>query len=117
MSRAVQKAKVTEARISRALVDCMGYLPDAAKDLGMAVTTLRLHISRNEKLYRLHQELTAKLVNVAETHLFDMVASGDWPAIKFALERLSREKYGPAPVAVLQLDNNPAPIGEEPPHA
>lgn len=105
--------KASEAKIKKALTHAAGYMPDAAKALGMHPRTLQLRVINSPELKKFHATLRTELLEAAEVNLFGMVVDGDWSATRFVLERLAREKWGPVNKVVLDVEQ-PPPIGEDP---
>ena len=86
---------VTDDMVAEALVKSAGIIYKAAMMVGLHRHAVERRISKSARLRRVQQEIVEKVLDMAEAHLFSLVAKGNMDAIRFILNNKGRSRgYG-----------------------
>lgn len=82
----------TEEEIAMALQASNGFLSDAAERLGMSAGQISNRIKSSDYLQDVLHFVREKIIDTATSQLVTLIQAGHFPAIKFLLERLGKER-------------------------
>lgn len=86
------KERYTALQVAGAIRQARGILSAAAELLGCQRATVLAYIRRHATVRLALQESRAVLVDHAEQRLTDAVDKGEWPAVRFTLLTLGRDR-------------------------
>ena len=84
--------KYTTAQVIKAIEDSAGIKAVVARRLGCHRFTVDRYIRRYPTVARAYQQEREKLVDLAESELVKRVRAGEWPAIRWVLATLGRNR-------------------------
>jgi len=88
----MNKPRYTAEEVAEALRAAYGVHADAAMRLGCHRTTILDYIRRYPEARQAYEEARAVVVDKAESQLIALVDSREWPAIRFVLVTLGRDR-------------------------
>lgn len=88
----VNKDRYAIQEVVQALTKSRGIKAIAAHGLGCSRQTIDNYINRHPEIMRVYQEQRQTLIDVAEGQLVKKLDQGEWPAIKFVLTTLGRNR-------------------------
>lgn len=90
-----REKKFTVAQMHEALDSSKGMIYLTAARLGCVKSTVHNYINLYPELRDCVDSHRGKLVDIAESKLYEKVCDGDWNAIRFVLDRLGKDRgYG-----------------------
>ena len=84
--------KYTTKQIIEALQQARGIMAVAARYLGCHRHTIENYIARYPTVAKAYQEQRDTIVDIAEGKLVAMLDAGEWPAVKYTLSTLGRNR-------------------------
>ena len=84
--------KYTTQEVIKAIRGTFGIKTAAAKALQCSRNTIDNYIERHPTVASAYQEERARLVDMAESKFAEEISKGEWPAIRFALATLGRDR-------------------------
>ena len=89
---AVAKERFTTREIIAALLEARGVKAQAARLLGCNRNTVERYISLYPTVQEAYAIARAELVDLAESKLVDQLEAGEWPAIRYTLSTLGKDR-------------------------
>ena len=86
------KERYTAQQVIDALRKARGIMAVAAKLLGCTRYTVYNYIARYPTVAKAYQEQRDTIVDIAEGKLVAMLDAGEWPAVKYTLSTLGRNR-------------------------
>ena len=86
------KERYTTAQVIEALQQTRGIMSLAARLLGCTRWTIYNYIERHPTVKQAYEEQRQTIVDLAEGQLVKKLDAGEWPAIKFILATLGRDR-------------------------
>lgn len=86
------KQRYTAEQVAEALRAAGGVNADAAQRLGCHRTTVMDYMRRYPQVREVYEDARAVVVDMAESQLKALVEKGVWPAIRFVLVTLGRDR-------------------------
>ena len=86
------KERYTPEEMAEALRQARGIQVVAARALRCERSTVRRYITRHRVVREAYEEARDIFVDEAEVQLMDAVDDGEWPAVRFALVTLGKER-------------------------
>jgi hypothetical protein len=86
------KQRYTPEQVSEALSRAHGLQHTAAGALHCSASTVRRYIKRYPEVRETYQQVKGLFVDRAELQLMEAVDQGEWPAVRFTLLTLGKER-------------------------
>jgi len=78
--------------VSAALVEARGVKAAAARHLGCSRNTIERYITLYPTVREAYELARAELIDLAESKLVEQLEAGEWPAVKYTLSTLGKDR-------------------------